>query len=178
MNELEAEIRYLKEELDRKKEEISDLRKLLGREIDREFAPPVEELSDKELADYLRDTIPLINGFVETKPDIRAITSHRKTLGRPVVFLKRALLKTTFTQLNASLDLQNRFNRDQSRFNRQVAALFRTLHVRDGRRAERLKALEEKVAGYEEDLALLRNKLEGLNAAARLRGGSADEPPR
>jgi len=172
MKELEQEIRRLKDELERKKEEISDLKKLLGREIDREFAPPVEELSDRELENYLRDTLPLINGFVETKPDIRAITSPRKTLGRPFVFLKRALLETTFTPLNTFLDLQ-------CRFNRQVAVLFRTLHVRDGRRAERLKALEAKVAGYEEDLALFRTKLEDLRAAlGRLQGGSADDKSR
>ena len=172
MNELEMEIQRLKEELDRKREEITDLKKLAGRDIDREFALPVEELSDRELEIYLRDTLPLINGFVETKPDIREITSSRKTLGRPFEFLKRDLLDTTFTQFNLHLDRQIRFNR-------QVAALFRTLQVRDGRRDEHLKALEEKAAGFEEDLALLRNKIEDLGAAAaRLHGGSPDERSR
>jgi len=169
MNELEQEIRRLKDELDRKREEISDLRKLLGGEIDREFSAPVEEFSNKELENHLRELLSSIDAQADSRPDLRAITSPRKTLGKPFVFLKRALLETTFTQLNAFLDLQIRFNR-------QVASLFRTLHVRAGRQTDRLKMLDAKIVGYDEDLALFRTKLEDLRAALeRLQGKSADD---
>ena len=179
MNELEGEIRRLREELDRKGEEISDLKKLLGRDIDREFSVPVEELSDRELENYLRDQLSTFKAPPDDRPDIRAITSPRKTLGKPFVFLKRALLETTFTQLNAFLDQLKVFFDRQNGFDRQVVALFRTLHARDSRRAERLKALEAKVAGYEEDLALFRTKLEDLSAALhRLPVGAMDEKSR
>jgi len=150
MNKLEEEIRRLKAELDRKKEELSDLRKLVGKDVDREFPPAVEGMSDRELEIYLRDTIPLINGFVETMPDLRDLKSHRKVFGRPVLALKRALLETTVKPLQEFLDRQVKFNR-------QAAVLLQALHQRSGCYAARIKACEEKIAACEEDLALLKS---------------------
>ena len=175
MNEIEEEIQLLQDELDRKREEISDLKKLLGRDIDREFSVPVEELSDRELENYLRDQLSAFKAPPDARPDIRAFTSPRKTLGKPFVFLKRALLETTFTRLNVFLDQLGLFLDRQNGFDRQVAALFRTLHVRAVRQTDRLKMLEVKIAGYDEDLALFRTKLEDLSTALnRLQVGATD----
>jgi len=154
MNELETEIQRLKEELDRKREEITDLKKLAGRDIDRAFEAPLEEFSDKELDDYLRDGLSAVNTLADARPDLRAITSSRKTLGRPVLFLKRVLLETTFSQLDVFLDRQIGFNK-------QMVTLIRILR---GRLADRMKALEEKAAGLEEDTVLLRSRLDDLGA--------------
>ncbi|MBN1940253.1 MAG: hypothetical protein JW843_11755 [Candidatus Aminicenantes bacterium] len=150
MNKLEEEIQRLKSELDRKKEELSDLRKLVGRDVDREFPPAIEGMSDRELEIHLRDTIPLINGFVETKPDLRELKSHRKVFGRPIAAAKRALLETTLRPLEEFIDRQVKYNR-------QAAALLQALHQRSGRYAARIKALEERVAACEEDLVLLKS---------------------
>jgi hypothetical protein len=153
MNKLEEEIQRLKQELDRKKEDLTDLRKLVGKDVDREFPPAVEGMSDRELEIYLRDTIPLINGFVETKPDLRALKSHRKVFGRPVLAFKRAMLETTVRPLEEFIERQVKFNR-------QAAVLLQTLHQRSGRYAARIKALEERIAACEEDLALLKSAAE------------------
>jgi len=160
MNNLEDEIKRLKEELDRKKAELVDLRRLVGKDVDREFPPAVEEMSDRELEVHLRDTIPLINGFVETMPDLRELKSHRKFFGRPIVAMKRALLETTVRPLEEYLERQVKFNR-------QVAALLRTLHLRAGRYAARIKVIEDKAAGFEEDLALLHSAVDDLRAKSR-----------
>ncbi|MHB8055448.1 MAG: hypothetical protein ACYDH3_09390 [Candidatus Aminicenantales bacterium] len=154
MNEFEKEIQSLKEELGRKRDEISDLKKLAGRDIDREFTAPLEEFSDKEMDDYLRDGLSAVNALADARPDLRAITSPRKALGRPIAFLKRKLLETTFIQLDVFLDRQIGFNK-------QVVALVRIMR---GRMADRMKALEEKTAGLEEDTALLRGRLDDLGA--------------
>ena len=153
MNKFEEEIQRLKQELDRKKEELTDLRKLVGKDVDREFPPAVEGMSDRELEIYLRDTIPLINGFVETKPDLRALKSHRKVFGRPVLAFKRAMLETTVRPLEEFIERQVKFNR-------QAAVLLQALHQRSGRYAARIKDLEERIAGCEEDLALLKSAAE------------------
>jgi hypothetical protein len=153
MSKLEEEIRRLKGELERKKEELADLRNLVGRDVDREFPPAIEGMSDRELEIYLRDTIPLVNGFVETKPDLRDLKSHRKVLGRPVLAAKRALLETTVRPLEEFIERQVKFNR-------QSAALLQALHLRSGRYAARIQALEERIAGCEEDLALLKSAVE------------------
>ncbi len=150
MNKLEEEIQRLKQELDRKKEELSDVRKLVGRDVDREFPPAVEGMSDRELESHLRDTLPLINGFVESKPDLRELKSHRRVFGRPVLALKRALLETTVRPLEEFIERQVKFNR-------QAAALLQALHLRSGRYAARIKDLEERIAACEEDLALLKS---------------------
>jgi len=153
MNDLELEVRRLRNELEQKAEEIADLRKLVGREIDREFSAPAEELSDKELRILVQELLTSINGLTDARPDLRAIASHRKTLGKPVAFLKRALLETTFARLNSFANLQIQFDE-------KTAEVGRALLVRTGRQAELLKTLEAKIAGLEEDLILVRTKLE------------------
>jgi len=170
MEDLVQEIRRLKEELDQKKREIDDLKKLTSKEIDREFPARVEEISERELETYFRDCFPPINAQVESKPDIRAITSHRRVLRKPIVFLKRAFLETTFRCLDSFLD-------KQVQFNRQIATLGQALLLRVRYNIDRLKKLEEKVSGCEEDLAILKNKLEELRSSAeRLRSRPTDQP--
>ena len=154
MNELEKEIQTLKDELDRKREEIDDLKKLAGREIDRTFEAPLEEFSETELDVYLKDELSAINDLAASRPDIRAVTSARKTIGRPIALLKRKLLETTFIQLDVFLD-------KQIKFNGQVVALLRILHRR---LTERTKALEERLAVLEEESVLLRDRLDDMAA--------------
>lgn len=154
MDEQAQQIQRLKDELDRRREEVRDLKAWIGRDIDRDFSAPVEEFSEKELESHIREHLAAINLHVETKPDLREILSHRRTIGKPIAFLKRALLQTTFTHIDAYLDRQTQFNR-------RLAALIPALLVRAGHAMERARALEEKVAGFEEDLAILRKKLEG-----------------
>jgi hypothetical protein len=157
MDTLAHEIQRLKEELDRKRDEILDLRKLVSEDIDRKFPGSAKDFSDRELEIHLRDSLAALEGREETKPDLKAVLSHRRTLRKPVEFIKRGLLQTTFESLNDFLDKQNEFNRRISTFSQ--ALLIRLRHDR-----ERLKGIEEKVADCEESLALLTNKLEDLRS--------------
>jgi hypothetical protein len=157
MDTLALEIQRLKEELDRKRDEIVDLRKLVNEDIDRKFPVSAEEFSDRELEIHLRESLAALEGREETKPDLKAVLSHRRTLRKPVEFLKRGLLQTTFESLNDFLDKQNEFNRRISTFSQ--ALLIRLRHDR-----ERIKGIEEKITDCEESLALLTNKLEDLRS--------------
>jgi len=172
MEELAKEIQRLKEELDRKKEEIHDLKKLVNKEIDREFPSHVEEFSEKELETYIREILSSLHIHIESKPDIRTITSHRKTLGKPIVFLKRAFLETTFHCIDSFLD-------KQTKFNRQIAALCQAVLLRVQHNIERMKRIEEKVSGCEENLAILKNKLDDLcSNLEQLKSRPPDHPPK
>jgi predicted nuclease with TOPRIM domain len=172
MEELSKEIERLKEELKRRKEEIQDLKKLIRKEIDREFSCPLEELSEKELETYIRESLSTLPLHIESKPDIKKITSHRKTLGRPIVFIKRAFLETTFNFINSFLDRQTDFNR-------RIAGLSRAVLLRLGYNLERIKRIEERVGRCEESLAILKNKLEDLRSSQEeLQSKPAGHPPK
>jgi len=155
MEELAQEIRRLKEELDRKSEEIQDFKKWVGRDIDRDYSSPVEEFSEKELESHIREHLAAIKIHVESKPDLREIMSHRRTIGKPIAFMKRALLETTFTHLDAFLDRQTQFNR-------RIAALVPALLFRATHAIERTKWIEDKVGGFEENLVIMKNKIDHL----------------
>ena len=172
MDEQAQEIQRLKEALALRIAEIHDLEKLVDKNIDRTFPVPVEEFSEKELAVFIRDCLASIAADLDFKPDIRALTSHRKTLARPVLFLKRAFLETTFNTIDSFLD-------KQTRFNRQMSALCRALLVRTGRHMEQLKQIEERLSGCEETLAILKAKLDDRRRDPEPpEGGPAARPPK
>jgi hypothetical protein len=160
MDTLGREIQRLKAELDRKRDEIVDLRKLIAENVDRKFPASAEEFSDRELEIHLRDSLAALKGREETKPDLKAVLSHRRTLRKPVEFLKRGLLQTTFDSLNDFLDKQNEFNSRISTFSQALL-----IRLRSDR--ERLKAVEEKLAEVEETTRLLADKLEDLRSRLR-----------
>jgi DNA repair exonuclease SbcCD ATPase subunit len=172
IQELAAEIQRLKEELAQKKAEIRDLKRLLRREIDREFPPNLDEFSDRELDDYFRDCLFPIKEVVDPRPDPKALRSHRKVVGRPVDFLKRLFLRMTGFYVHLLLD-------DQARFNKLSANLSQALLIRLRRHHERLKGIEDKISGCEMGLSLLKNRLEDLQASYdKLRTRTPEPPPR
>jgi len=157
MEDLAREIQRLRAELEKKKEEIQDLRKLVNKEIDRDFPPDLDAFSEKELDTFIRELISSSKDFTETKPDLKPIKSHRKTIGKPVVLLKRILLETTFDNLELFLDKQMQFNRQSIDLGR---ALFLRLRVEK----ERMEKVEERIIACEENLVILKSKLEDLRA--------------
>jgi len=172
MEELAKEIQRLKKELDRKKQEIRDLKKLVNKEIDREFPSPAEEFSEKELETYIREILSALRINIESKPDIRPITSHRKTLGKPIVFVKRAFLETTFQCIDSFLD-------KQIKFNRHIAALCQAFLLRVRHNIERMKNVEDSVSHCEEDLAILKHQLGDLRSSLdELKRRPTDQPPK
>jgi len=172
MEELAKEIQRLKEELEGKKKEVDDLKKWINRDIDRQFSSPIEEFSDRELDTLIRDGLAVVLLHVESKPDLRAITSHRKTFGKPIVLLKRALLETTFRRIDSFLD-------HQFQFNQQIAALCRAFLVRVQHNIEKMSRIEERASRWEEDLVILKNKIDDLRSRLdRIEPGPTDHPPK
>ena len=170
MDEQAQEIQRLKDALAEKMARIHDLEQLVNKDIDRTFPTPVEEFSDKELATYIRDCLASIAADLDFKPDIRAITSHRKTLGKPILFLKRAFLETTFRSIDSFLD-------KQTLFNRQISALCRAMLVRTSHHMEKIKLIEERISDCEETLAILKNKLEDRRPGPEPPKSGSSVPP-
>lgn len=168
---LAREIQRLKEELDKKKQEIQDLRELANKEIDRPFPPNLEEFSEREIESYIEDWIPSIKKRIDSKPDKEPITSHRKLLGKPIVFLKRILLKTM-------VEYNEIFLAKQIEFNRQSVDLYLALLLRVKQNRERMKQIQEKISGCEENLVVLQAKLETLHSSLeQLKNRAADHNP-
>jgi hypothetical protein len=157
MEDSAREIQRLRAALEKKKEEIQDLRRLVNKEIDRDFPPDLDAFSEKELDTFIRELILSGKDFTESKPDLKPIKSHRKSIGKPIVLLKRMLLETTFDNLDLFLD-------KQVRFNRQSADLGRALFLRLRIEKERLEKVEERIIACEESLVILKSKLEDLSA--------------
>jgi len=152
------EIQRLKKELYRKKEEILDLKKLVHKEIDREFQSDLEELSERELETYIGECFSSMKRNIDTKPDEKPITSHRKILGKPIILIKQVLSRITGVYSYANLILDKK-----TEFNRQSVALHQALLITFRKNRERIRQIEEKISGCEENLIIIMNKIKGLH---------------
>ena len=155
MTDLDREIENLRRELERKKSEIRDLRKLVRGAIDRDFPLEVAEYSEKELDDYFRDAVSPLKLVIDPRPGPDTVRSHRKVIGAPIVFLKRIFLRVFGFYTHLLLD-------DQARFNRRSAELTEALVARVRHYRDRLETIEGRVAAFEESLVILKSKLEDL----------------
>jgi len=164
------EIQRLKEELDRKRKEIEDIKKLANKEIDRSFPPNLEEFSERELESYIAESIASIKTEIDTRPAKEPITSHRKFIGRPIVTLKRFLLQSL-------ADYNDLFLDKQIRFNRQSVDLYQALLLRTKHNKERMEQIQEQISACEESLVVLKAKLEDLRTNLE-QGKNPDEGPK
>lgn len=165
------EIQRLKEELDKKKEEIQDLRELVKKEIDRPFPADAEELSERELETYIAEHFPSIRSRIDSKPDKKPLASHRKILGRPIVLLKQFLLKSI-------VDYNDLFLAKQAQFNQQSVDLYQALLLQTRNNKKRMKQIQEKISAFEENLTVLEAKLEDLHSSLeQLKNRAADHNP-
>jgi len=165
------EIQRLKEELEKKRGEVEDIRVLVNQQIDRPFLAEVKEYSEKELETYIREQISTVENCVDPRPDKQSVASHRKIIGRPIVFFKRLLLKMTGFHVHLLLDKQTQFNRES-------AALNQALVIRLGQIKERMRQIQVKISTCEEGLVVLEKKLEELSSSQeRDKGDIADRKP-
>jgi len=150
----EKEIQRLREEIDKKKEEIHDIKQLVNKEIDREFLPPLEELSEKELEPYFEKYLSILEGSSDPWPDRKSLTSHRKILGKPIILMKQFLLRMTGVYTYTSLFLEK-----QKNFNDHSVALHRASLARLKLNTEKIKHIEERIIDCEVNLMTLSKKL-------------------
>lgn len=169
MKELEADIELLRRELEEKKKQIRSLEKLVHGDIDREFPAGVGEFSERELEDYFRNALSPLRAVADPRPGPKTVRSHRRILGPPIVFLKRLFLRLAGFYTHLLLD-------EQAKFNRRSAELIEALVNRVGHYRDRLEEAEKKMAAAEEDLVILRNKLEDLRARLAAPANGPDRP--
>jgi hypothetical protein len=158
---LREEIKNLKQELLAKKENISDIGQLLniGSDIDRNFHTDLWELSERELDVEMGDRLSVLNGDIDIRPDIHSITSHRNLLGKPIVLIKRFLMKVANLYTNLILEKQRIFNS-------RLVAFHLASFIRFRKNEEKLDTIMEKLKELEENQEFLLdklNKIEGIS---------------
>ncbi len=150
------EIENLKKDLYQKKEKIQDIKKLANKEIDRRFASDLEEFSEKELDSFLEESLAMMDKSVDPTPDKMSLSSHRKIWGKPIILLKRLLLKVSGVYINLLLDRQKKFNQ-------QSMAFYRAIVLRLRRNRQKIKLVEQMISECEGNLIILSKKLEDLS---------------
>lgn len=146
-------INRLKEDLFRQKKQAANIEALVKKEIDRDFPINLWELSEKELDAEMGDRLTFLNDDIDPRPAPKLITSHRKILGKPIVLLKRLIIKIAGGYTNSLLQKQRRFNE-------QLVAFHLASFIRFRNNEKNLKIIEEKLKSLEEDREILREQLD------------------
>ena len=168
MNEtIDQEVKRLKEDLLRRKEEVGDLRSLVAREIDREFESDAMDLTEREIEPFLEKTMAAVREDFALKPEPQTLTSHRRILGRPVLYFKRIFMNWSDLYTKRILDKQNRTNRN-------FFDLFKVLVLRSRWSREKLKELDERLGECEAGLVVMIGKAQDLQARLEKEKGPAD----
>jgi len=151
MNENELfinEINRLTEVLRQQKESMPMIRDLLKGELDRPFHTDLWELSDRELDNEMGNRLPFMNNDIDPKPKESEITSHRRLLGKPIVMVKRFILRLLRSYTTRLLEKQHGLNE-------QLVAFHLASFIRFKRTEERLDKLELCLKELSEDQELL-----------------------
>jgi hypothetical protein len=151
------EINRLKEEIYQQKEKVSDIKELITGEIDRDFPVDFWELSERELDNEMGNRLSFLNDDIDTRPDAQSITSHRRILGKPIVLIKRLVMKIAGFYTNTILEKQRSFNEQLVAFHLASFIRFRHNERKIKEILEKLKALEEDQELILEQLAQLKN---------------------
>jgi hypothetical protein len=149
------EINRLTEEIHRQKEKAADLKELVKEEIDRDFPVDLWELSERELDNEMGSRLSFLNDDIDTRPDARAITSHRRILGKLIVFIKRLVMKIAGFYTNTVLEKQRSFNE-------QLVAFHLASFIRFRHNERKIKEILEKLKTLEEDQELILEQLTRL----------------
>lgn len=148
-------IDHLKKEIFQQKEKLASIEELVKIQIDHDFHTNLWELSEKELDNEMGNRLSFLNDDIDPKPNPTAITSHRKILGKPIVFIKRMVIKIAGTFAAALLEKQRRFNEQLVNFHLASFIRFR-------QNEKKLAEIEEKLKTFAEDQEMLLEELEKL----------------
>lgn len=149
--ESKKEIQEIKTKIRQEKEKITDIKQLSLKEIDREFQPSVWELSEKELEIFIVEYLSDLTQNLDTRPDKKSITSHRKVVGKMIVWLKRILFKMGAAYSNVLLD-------KQVQFNQKVVELLQGFFLRQTELEKKISKLEKRVRDCEENIVIANDK--------------------
>lgn len=149
------EINRLKKEIYQQKEKVSDIKELVIEEIDRDFPINFWELSERELDNEMGNRLSFMNDDIDTRPDAQSITSHRRILGKPIVLIKRLVMKIAGFYTNTILEKQRSFNE-------QLVAFHLASFIRFRHNERKIKEILEKLKTLEEDQELILEQLTQL----------------
>ena len=105
----------------------------------------------------MANRLSFLNDDIDTRPDAQSITSHRRILGKPIVLLKRLVMKIAGFYTNTILEKQRSFNEQLVAFHLASFIRFRHNEQKIKEILGKLKALEEDQELILEELAQLKN---------------------
>lgn len=150
-----AQIKEARDDISRRKEEIENIKELVKEQIDRDFHIDPWELSHRELDNLMGRRLSFLNDDIDPTPDPSIITSHRKILGKPIVFVKRIIMKVAGAYTNSILEKQRRFND-------QLVAFHLASFVRFKYNEKKINKLEERIKDFEDDREMLLDELKNI----------------
>lgn len=152
---LKQKIGLLKEELIRQKEQVKEIKDLIGKEIETHYKVDLWELSEKELDQEMGKLLTSLNEDIDCLSP-QKITSHRKIIGSFIVLAKKIITRITRLVLEAYLERQRRFNENAVRF--QLASF-----IRLRRMEQKLEGIEKIVTEMEEQQDTLLDAIRSLS---------------
>jgi len=150
------EMTKLKKELYDKKEEIRDINELANKEIDRKLHSPIEDFSERELESLLDEHHSLLAKSVNPLPEKMVIPSHRKIIGKPIVWIKRRLLNVVSAYVTPIMV-------KQTAFNQKCVELYQALILHQKKLRKKINHMEERVSECEAHLDIISKKLKELD---------------
>lgn len=144
------EIQRLKDDIFGRKKNIYDIEKLVNKEIDKEIPVDLLGFSEKEFESYIQEWFS--KKYPKLEFDFKYITSHRKILGKPIVLIKRLVLKLIEFYLNKII-------KKQTHINQQPLVLFQN----SKHNKEIISQIMEILGDSNENLAIMVVKLKKTN---------------
>ena len=131
---LKQMLAYLREELNRQKEQVKEIKDLIKREIQAHYESDLWELTPRELDQEMGKLLSFLNEDFDCTitPEI---TSHRKFVGGSIVFIKKLVKGIIRPVFEPHLGKQKRFNESSVRLH--LASFIR------------LRRMEQKLDGIE-----------------------------
>lgn len=152
-NNVQKEIRQLKEALFRQKEQLGSISQLVKTEIDRDFHIDLWELSPRELDSQMGERLTFLNSDIDPRPDVSNITSHRRFTGWFIVRFKKLVMRLVRMYTDHMAE-------NIIRFNEQSVAFHLASFIRFRRNDEKFNVLREQLKAMQEDREILLERLE------------------
>ena len=150
----------LKQELQKKKEEIQDINQLVNKNIDGKLPSRLEDYSERELESRLGEYHALLAKSADPLPEDIVITTPRKILKKPVLWMKRKLLNIVNAHVTSVMERQRRFNQ-------KCLDLFQTLIVHQKKMSVKINDLEQRINECESQLDIISKRHEEMASKFR-----------
>jgi hypothetical protein len=152
----EKKLIKLKDDLASEKKSIQDIDELANETIDKNWpSPPLEELSERELETLLDQHHSRLAKSADPLSVEVDITSPRKLLRKPVIWIKQKLINVVNAYLTPIM-------RKQTTFNQTAVELYQAMILHQKKLRKKTNRLEERVNECEAHLAIISKKLKEL----------------